>query len=106
VAKSSPATHKFKSQRFGFEPSYPGGNIMGFTNYEFSMGGKWLQILKDIAPDITRVAAILNPDNPALAGLSRSTRRRAASALAAAPLPRAATRPPRRRKMPGSPGVS
>jgi ABC-type uncharacterized transport system substrate-binding protein len=52
--------------------AYPGGNITGFTNYEFSMGGKWLEILKDIAPGITRVAAIFNPDNPALAGLSRS----------------------------------
>jgi putative ABC transport system substrate-binding protein len=52
--------------------AYPGGNITGFTNYEFSMGGKWLEILKDIAPGITRVAAIFNPDNPALAGLFRS----------------------------------
>jgi putative tryptophan/tyrosine transport system substrate-binding protein len=52
--------------------AYPGGNITGFTNYELSMGGKWLEILKDIAPGITRVAAIFNPDNPALAGLSRS----------------------------------
>ena len=52
--------------------AYPGGNITGFTNYELSMGGKWLEILKDIAPSITRVAAIFNPDNPALAGLSRS----------------------------------
>jgi putative tryptophan/tyrosine transport system substrate-binding protein len=52
--------------------AYPGGNITGFTNYEFSMGGKWLEILKDMAPGITRVAAIFNPDNPALAGLSRS----------------------------------
>jgi putative tryptophan/tyrosine transport system substrate-binding protein len=52
--------------------AYPGGNITGFTNYEFSMGGKWLEILKDIAPGITRVAAIFNPDNAALAGLTRS----------------------------------
>ncbi len=52
--------------------AYPGGNITGFTNYELSMGGKWLEILKDIAPRIIRVAAIFNPDNPALAGLSRS----------------------------------
>ena len=28
----------------------PGGNITGFTNYEFSMGGKWLEILKEISP--------------------------------------------------------
>jgi putative ABC transport system substrate-binding protein len=48
--------------------AYPGGNITGFTNYEFSMGGKWLEILKEIAPGTTRVAVVFNPDNPALPG--------------------------------------
>jgi ABC-type uncharacterized transport system substrate-binding protein len=40
----------------------PGGNMTGFTNYEFSMGAKWLEILKEIAPGTTRVALMLNPD--------------------------------------------
>jgi putative ABC transport system substrate-binding protein len=40
----------------------PGGNITGFTNYEFSMGAKWLEILKQIAPDTRRVSLMLNPD--------------------------------------------
>jgi putative ABC transport system substrate-binding protein len=52
--------------------AYPGGNITGFTNYEFSMGGKWLEFLKEIVPGTTRVAVIFNPDNPALAGQVRS----------------------------------
>jgi ABC-type uncharacterized transport system substrate-binding protein len=52
--------------------AYPGGNITGFTNYEFSMGGKWLEFLKEIAPETTRVAVIFNPDNPALSGQLRS----------------------------------
>jgi putative ABC transport system substrate-binding protein len=52
--------------------AYPGGNITGFTNYEFSMGGKWLEILKEIAPHVTRVAIIHNPENPALPGLLRA----------------------------------
>ncbi len=39
----------------------PGGNITGFTNFMPSMGGKWLEVLKDIAPHISRVAAIFNP---------------------------------------------
>jgi putative ABC transport system substrate-binding protein len=40
----------------------PGGNITGFTNFEASMGGKWLELLKEIAPRTTRVALIFNPD--------------------------------------------
>ena len=51
---------------------HPGGNITGFTNYEFSMGGKWLELLKAIAPGTTRVAVIFNPENPALSGQLRS----------------------------------
>jgi ABC-type uncharacterized transport system substrate-binding protein len=40
----------------------PGGNITGFINIEASMGGKWLQLLKEIAPGIRRVAIMFNPD--------------------------------------------
>jgi hypothetical protein len=39
----------------------PGGNITGFTNFDGSIGGKWLQLLKEVAPHITRVAIIYNP---------------------------------------------
>jgi putative ABC transport system substrate-binding protein len=39
----------------------PGGNITGFTNFEFPMGSKWVEILKEIAPTIASVAAIYNP---------------------------------------------
>jgi putative tryptophan/tyrosine transport system substrate-binding protein len=42
--------------------SNPGGNATGFTNFEFTMGGKWLQILKEVAPDIERTAIIFNPE--------------------------------------------
>ncbi len=42
--------------------AHPGGNITGFTNFEASMGGKWLELLKGIAPPTTRVALIFNPD--------------------------------------------
>jgi putative tryptophan/tyrosine transport system substrate-binding protein len=40
----------------------PGGNLTGFANYE-SMGSKWLELLKEIAPTVRQVAVILNPDN-------------------------------------------
>jgi putative ABC transport system substrate-binding protein len=43
----------------------PGGNITGFANFEFSMGGKWLESLKEIAPSVRQVAIILNPDSVA-----------------------------------------
>src|SRR5262245_16366256 len=36
----------------------PGGNATGFTVFEYSMGGKWLELLKEIAPRITRVAVL------------------------------------------------
>jgi len=39
----------------------PGGNATGFTNLESSLGSKWLELLKDIAPRINRVAFLFNP---------------------------------------------
>jgi putative ABC transport system substrate-binding protein len=36
----------------------PGGNATGFMNWEYSMGGKWLELLKEIAPGVTRVAVL------------------------------------------------
>jgi putative ABC transport system substrate-binding protein len=39
----------------------PGGNITGFVNFEFPMGGKWLQTLKQAAPGVKRVALLYNP---------------------------------------------
>ncbi len=40
----------------------PGGNITGFTDAEAPLHAKWLQLLKDIAPSVARVAVIFNPD--------------------------------------------
>jgi putative ABC transport system substrate-binding protein len=39
----------------------PGGNTTGFTAFEYSIGGKWLELLKQIAPRVTRVAVIRDP---------------------------------------------
>jgi ABC-type uncharacterized transport system substrate-binding protein len=39
----------------------PGGNATGFTIYEYSMSGKWLELLKEIAPGVTRVAVLRDP---------------------------------------------
>jgi putative tryptophan/tyrosine transport system substrate-binding protein len=40
----------------------PGANVTGFTNFEPTMGGKWLELLKEIAPGVTRAVAIFNPE--------------------------------------------
>jgi putative ABC transport system substrate-binding protein len=39
----------------------PNGNATGFTNFEFSIGGKWLELLKQIAPRLTRVVVLRDP---------------------------------------------
>jgi putative tryptophan/tyrosine transport system substrate-binding protein len=44
--------------------AHPGGNVTGFATMEFSVIGKILETLKQIAPAISRVAMIYNPDNP------------------------------------------
>jgi putative ABC transport system substrate-binding protein len=40
----------------------PGGNITGFTSQEAEMGGKWLELLTEIAPGVKRAAIMFNPD--------------------------------------------
>src|SRR5215471_9020378 len=47
----------------------PGGNITGFTPYEYGLGAKWLELLKQIAPIVVRVAVIRDPTITAGIGL-------------------------------------
>jgi putative ABC transport system substrate-binding protein len=42
--------------------AHPGGNITGFQNFETAIGGKWLQVLKEIAPGVRRVAFVHSPE--------------------------------------------
>lgn len=46
----------------------PGGNATGFTNFEYDFSGKWLELLKQIAPLMTRAAVLRDPANPSGAG--------------------------------------
>ena len=39
----------------------PGANLTGFTNFEFSMGGKWLGLLKEVSPTVAHVAVLYHP---------------------------------------------
>jgi ABC-type uncharacterized transport system substrate-binding protein len=50
------------AQGFVASVSRPGGNLTGFSHYEFSIAGKWLNLLKEVAPSLARVAAMFNPD--------------------------------------------
>jgi putative ABC transport system substrate-binding protein len=42
----------------------PGGNSTGFTSFEYSLASKWLELLKEIAPRVTRAAVVRDPSNP------------------------------------------
>jgi putative ABC transport system substrate-binding protein len=52
--------------------AHPDGNITGFTNFEFSIGGRWLQIMKDCAPRVSRIAVVFDPANPSWAAYLRT----------------------------------
>jgi putative ABC transport system substrate-binding protein len=76
VSRSTPATAALMNSNLpvvfvlvvdpvssGFIKSYanPGGNLTGFSNLEPSIGGKWLEILKEVAPRVSRVSMLFNP---------------------------------------------
>jgi putative ABC transport system substrate-binding protein len=50
------------AQGFVSNLAHPGGNITGFSSFEFSIGGKWIELLKQIAPGLAHVAVVFNPD--------------------------------------------
>ena len=67
--------------------AHPGGNATGFTPYTPRLGGKWLEILKEIAPRIDRIAVIWNPITaPYITGYFIPDLKAAAAALAVEPI--------------------
>jgi ABC-type uncharacterized transport system substrate-binding protein len=79
VATSTPATAAFQDETpaipivfvgisdpvgagFVANLAHPGGNLTGFINIEAGMGGKWLELLNEIAPGIQRAAIMFSPD--------------------------------------------
>ena len=48
--------------------SRPGGNVTGFTQFEYTIGGKWLELLREIAPSVKRVGVIRDPTGAAGVG--------------------------------------
>jgi putative tryptophan/tyrosine transport system substrate-binding protein len=59
----------------------PGGNITGFTSFEYRIAGKWLELLKAIAPRLTRIAVLRDPAYPAGIGQFAVIQSTASSAL-------------------------
>jgi putative ABC transport system substrate-binding protein len=58
--------------------AHPGGNITGFTHYDADLAGKWLEVLREIAPRVTRVAALVATEtrdlrNSSLSGVESAT---------------------------------
>jgi hypothetical protein len=55
--------HLVQGMGAGFVTSmaHPGGNVTGFTSFEYSVSGKWLGLLKELAPGLMRVAVIREP---------------------------------------------
>src|SRR5260370_17176748 len=49
--------------------AHPGGHLTGFTSFEFSIGTKWLETLKQVATRVTRVALVFNPQTAPFADL-------------------------------------
>ena len=66
----------------------PGGRITGLTNFEPTMGGKWLEVLKEIAPGVVRVGLLFNPQTSPGGGSFYSRQIEAAAAtFAMQPIP-------------------
>jgi putative ABC transport system substrate-binding protein len=62
----------------------PGGNATGFENFQPDIGGKWLGLLKEVAPSMTRVGILLHPETPAHAAFRQVIE--AASPMLALPI--------------------
>jgi putative tryptophan/tyrosine transport system substrate-binding protein len=54
--------------------SHPSGNTTGFTNFEYSLSGKWLELLKEISPSITGIAVFRDEASPAEIGMLSAMR--------------------------------
>lgn len=66
--------------------AHPGGNITGFLNYEAAMSGKWMSLLKELAPDVTRAALMYNPNTTTTAPMFLKAAAEAGKAYGIAPV--------------------
>lgn len=66
--------------------SHPGGNITGFTNLEPSIGAKWLELIKEMSPQVTHVGFVFDPDATPAAPLFYHAIEQAAAKLMVVPM--------------------
>src|SRR5262249_53454093 len=71
----------------------PGGNTTGFTNFEPSMGSKWLELLKEISPQLTRCLVLMHPETAANVSMSRAAEAAAEASAIKLQLPACITLP-------------
>ena len=71
----------------------PAGNITGFTTLEASLSGKWLELMRDIAPNVKRVGFLFNPSTAPFARYYLDGFRSAAPALGIEPIEGASSHP-------------
>jgi putative ABC transport system substrate-binding protein len=64
----------------------PGGNVTGFVNLEASLSGKWLELMRTIAPSVSRIAFLFDPQTAPFAHYYLETFRSAAAATGIAPV--------------------
>jgi putative ABC transport system substrate-binding protein len=69
------------AQGFVASLARPGGNSTGFGHWQPTMGGKWLEILKETAPELTHLAVVFNPDTATYSGLFLPTMQAAAQSI-------------------------
>jgi putative ABC transport system substrate-binding protein len=107
LSNSTPATVALKEQGAGMPVVFvqmtdpvgsgvvaslarPGSNFTGFTSFEFSIGSKWMEMLKVVAPRVTRVALVYNPKTAPFAEMFRGPIEAAAPSFDIAPVVAAA----------------
>src|SRR5215468_1867535 len=73
--------------------AHPGGNLTGFTSFEFSIGTKWLEALKQTAPNVTRVALVFNPQSAPFAEMFLKPVEAVAPSFSVAPIKAAVADP-------------
>jgi putative ABC transport system substrate-binding protein len=57
----------------------PGGNMTGFANFEGAMGGKWVELLKEVAPSVVKILVLMHPETPPHVAFWRSAQSAAPS---------------------------
>ena len=67
--------------------AHPGGTVTGFTDFDPAMAGKWMELLSQVKPKVSRVAVLFNPETAPFAGLMVRAIEKAAPSVGIVPQP-------------------